>query len=731
MSSGTPGPWDVPLKEAAGGGRPLAAIDKGEALAPAHALDKFGHELSAVGSQWLDEAKKKEDERRKWYANWDVQDAAASVTDARIQAFKGLAEIERGLREDPDYKTHVDKFNDQAAKLKEQLLPTIPDEDKRRAFGAQFEMDALHMGARIESGARTQDVNVERSRLQRQIGDARELLSAPGLLDPSQEAQIKLQIGQSIAGMAARPGYLSEDEGKHLWAGFQENAETDKAMQYAAAGDFESARGIAETSPYIPNEKKPLLQQHVNTMQQKVVAANAAQVKQQMADDIRQVRTGGLSSQPVNLDKVRQYLGQDEAEKYVHDRMTSGLKFQISQDFDALPAEEMKAKIKEWEPKQNDPQAATKKEVQDFATQYADKVLTLRAQDPASAVGNVNYVQDAVKSGNATDVIRARMRAQDAVGVPENLRSPITKAEGLRITSRFEGLKGQPLLDAMRDTIKGLEGQFGEYAPAVFRNAISFKVTSEEGARQTRDMGYANVAASVAEKMAMGGTPTASETNIIDSHANQMSASRAFGDPGADAGQGMAAKDYPKPSSEAVQMLLKNPSLAPQFDAHYRKKGLAARIIMQGVGEDTKSDVELPGGPQGGAAGELGKGVPDSLFSRVISAESDGNPNEVGPLRNGDHARGSAQIMGYTGSSPGYGVTPLRDKSDAENRRFGKDYLGAMLKEFGGDQEAALIAYNAGPANAQKWLAAGRDYHSLPRPGETHAYVKKVLGKTS
>lgn len=87
------------------------------------------------------------------------------------------------------------------------------------------------------------------------------------------------------------------------------------------------------------------------------------------------------------------------------------------------------------------------------------------------------------------------------------------------------------------------------------------------------------------------------------------------------------------------------------------------------------------------------------------------------------------QLMPGTAKNPGFGVKGTDNPWDPqENMRVGKDYLNAMLNRYGGDQEAALIAYNAGPGNADKWVASGRNYGALPKRSETEPYVRKILG---
>lgn len=117
-------------------------------------------------------------------------------------------------------------------------------------------------------------------------------------------------------------------------------------------------------------------------------------------------------------------------------------------------------------------------------------------------------------------------------------------------------------------------------------------------------------------------------------------------------------------------------------------------------------------------AGEL-----ESLLAAQRQQESGGrHRNADGSLvtsRSG--ARGIAQIMPDTGANPGYGVKPLQNDSEAEHRRFQKDYMTALLGHFGGDQSKALAAYNWGPGNVD------RDPTMSHAPMETRNYGPSIL----
>jgi hypothetical protein len=114
----------------------------------------------------------------------------------------------------------------------------------------------------------------------------------------------------------------------------------------------------------------------------------------------------------------------------------------------------------------------------------------------------------------------------------------------------------------------------------------------------------------------------------------------------------------------------------------------------------------------------------DNLADRVEWQESRGNQGAVSPKG----AFGVMQLMPDTARDPGFGIAPFDPNApdpEVENRRVGRDYLNAMLDRYGGDQEAALAAYNWGPGNADKWVASGKGREKLPR--ETQGYLANIL----
>ncbi|HPG37934.1 MAG TPA: transglycosylase SLT domain-containing protein [bacterium] len=104
--------------------------------------------------------------------------------------------------------------------------------------------------------------------------------------------------------------------------------------------------------------------------------------------------------------------------------------------------------------------------------------------------------------------------------------------------------------------------------------------------------------------------------------------------------------------------------------------------------------------------------VPMHLVYGVIAQESSGNPNVISKAG----AKGLMQLMDGTAAELG-----VRNSFDPEENIYGGvKYLREQLDQFNGDTELALAAYNAGPANVEK-------FGGIPPFSETQNYIKKVL----
>lgn len=85
-------------------------------------------------------------------------------------------------------------------------------------------------------------------------------------------------------------------------------------------------------------------------------------------------------------------------------------------------------------------------------------------------------------------------------------------------------------------------------------------------------------------------------------------------------------------------------------------------------------------------------------------------------------AIGRYQIMPNTALQ--YGFDPMKLKDPVYNEKAARAVLADLTQKYGGDREAVLIAYNAGPGRANAWLRDGRNDALLPV--ETQRYLERA-----
>lgn len=101
--------------------------------------------------------------------------------------------------------------------------------------------------------------------------------------------------------------------------------------------------------------------------------------------------------------------------------------------------------------------------------------------------------------------------------------------------------------------------------------------------------------------------------------------------------------------------------------------------------------------------------------------------------------KGAIGLMQITPSTGKYISTKLGDSEFSDDKlydpekniEYGCFYVAKLKKDFNGDMECILLAYNGGEGNVRKWLKdlnsrnAGIDYRSFPF-AETRQYVVRV-----
>lgn len=116
----------------------------------------------------------------------------------------------------------------------------------------------------------------------------------------------------------------------------------------------------------------------------------------------------------------------------------------------------------------------------------------------------------------------------------------------------------------------------------------------------------------------------------------------------------------------------------------------------------------------GGAGGSTSHDAALDLIRR-LEASGDRAVSPAGAI-------GRYQVMPATARGLGYEPHEMFDPD--KGRAAASKLLDELKATFKGDLAAMLVAYNAGPTRAQKWLDSGRDNNTLP--AETRAYLERA-----
>ena len=121
--------------------------------------------------------------------------------------------------------------------------------------------------------------------------------------------------------------------------------------------------------------------------------------------------------------------------------------------------------------------------------------------------------------------------------------------------------------------------------------------------------------------------------------------------------------------------------------------------------------------------------VSPDTFARMQQAESGNRDYDAQgrPIVSPAGAMFRNQVMPSTAAQPGYGIRPAASQTPEEYNRVGQEYYQAMLKKFGGNEQAAAAAYNAGPGTVERNMAANQGQLNVAQlPQETQGYLGKI-----
>jgi hypothetical protein len=333
-------------------------------------------------------------------------------------------------------------------------------------------------------------------------------------------------------------------------------------------------------------------------------------LKQALDDDVESIRRTGQSGDP-DIDLARRVLEPNQVNRYFLNRAEAEMEHRATHDLHTLREEDLQKRLSDDEaaggvgPKPGEPFFEAKAKVYDKVEKKISDIRTLRETDPARAVDEFPEVKTAAEAAQAApddpealqNLARARLDAQGKVGIPDGLRTPITKAEAKVLAAPLRGVEGEHMEKAATDWFTGLQQRYGPYGRSVAEASIEYALT--------RDKDLAKVVTGQIESITQGIQPTAASIRRTE---YLMEANRALGAYGGDfvgepmrqyganpnttskmlpdgvtpmelyrAPEGIWINDRFIPEG-AAKLLEDNPALASQFNAHYGA-GLAETVL--------------------------------------------------------------------------------------------------------------------------------------------------------
>lgn len=308
------------------------------------------------------------------------------------------------------------------------------------------------------------------------------------------------------------------------------------------------------------------------------VALNQKVLEHQLGDDIASIRRSGVPTDgAVNRDDahVAGVLGPAKAYEWAAKRKEAQDYWVAAGDLAKLSAADMADRVASLKPVDGAPDFAAKAKLFDQVSQEAQRILKLRASDPAKAVDDaapglqdLKGQLDPAKPASFEKLALTRLSVQSALGIPGALRQPLTNDEARAImapvTKAVPGQEGAAW-NAMADD---LAKRYGAATPEVLRQLLQVRGV---------DRATAETGAAFLSRLQRG------EATRNDGKAADVASEASRGDKAmAPAAAPTLARPVP---GRAIDMLKADPSLKGLFDEKYGKG--AADLYLGGGGGTT------------------------------------------------------------------------------------------------------------------------------------------------
>lgn len=327
-----------------------------------------------------------------------------------------------------------------------------------------------------------------------------------------------------------------------------------------------------------------------NNKIQSMDGVNRADMTSAVNDDLASVQQTGQGDPKLTADKVSASLGPNAAADWQTARNRAQSFYENTQDFYALPENEINARLENLKPKPSQEEFIAQQKIFEAAQKKADTIRVARQEDPASSIATDPQVKIAAQGATFDDpaklkpLITARLAAQDRAGIPPDAQSPITKAEAMTLTVPLRRMLPGQERQTLRDMGEQFKELFGTDADTAFAYALRVHKV---------DAATAQSAAQVVKKLGLGQAPSRADASATDSNGEIAAAKASTGTTSfydgldtenANVLKAQGGTDWPKPEPganvpvKAIRDLRADPRLAGDFDTKYGK-GTSKKIL--------------------------------------------------------------------------------------------------------------------------------------------------------
>lgn len=249
---------------------------------------------------------------------------------------------------------------------------------------------------------------------------------------------------------------------------------------------------FAEYVKRLTPEQRLTMRQKAETEASAANAQDRAVVKSLVADDESSIMASGTPLPDLTPDRVAKAYGPQAQAEFIQNRQLAQRYYDATGDWDKMPADQIPARVEMLKPQPGSDGYAAAEKYYETAQKHAQQLLDARFNDPAGAVEKdpaVVVARQAVKLGDSSSfmgVIKARLAAQDAIGIPDAAKSPITEAEAKHFAAMMRPVSTsqadvQEQSKVLEGIAKQVQDSYGPYAQSAMTH-ILYHVTMKRDA---------------------------------------------------------------------------------------------------------------------------------------------------------------------------------------------------------------------------------------------------------